>query len=207
MADPVWLDLFDTNYAENVCEQLRESMRPPLSSTQHLASWRLASRQYLLPELEAYINDHKPTTGDVEAALKLYQFAEELIEKIEVLLDTPEEFRDGLLWPTDPDELEKLWTTFIARGAGYRIWQDLPAERASKSKGGKISGERAERKADLRHSNDLDAAAESLNRLRAVNDVPKYSLKAIAAESGLTYRRVRTLKRGPIQARADELAK
>lgn len=190
MAKPVWLDLFDPFYRESAVEQLREDMKAP-----QVSDWHIWARSSLLPDIASYIEDHGGFTSNrtnIEAANALRQFTLALAGRIAR--------RHAL--DTDSTNLEQLWLAFVAHGAAYRIYYDLPTDQADKSYGGTMSGKARREKRDI----DINTAAVAFNRLRKKNSAKAYKLADLEHPSGLALQRLRKLTLRKIKARANDLA-
>lgn len=190
MADPAWLDLFDPLYAESAVELLREDMR--VLQEPHWHTW---ARSSLLPDIASYIADHGGSDSrrtNIEAACELREFVRSVARRV----------ARRQIQGTDPTDLERLWLTFIARGAAPCIYHDLPRDQATKSHAGTISGKARRESRDA----EINIAAVVLNRLREKNSAKAYRLADLEDKSGLTLKRLRKLSLRKIRARANDLA-
>jgi len=190
VANPAWWDLFDPYYRESALAQLREDMKIPQAP-----HWHTWARSSLLLDIASYIEDHGGSISkrtNIESACELRDFVRIVARRV----------ARRQIHESDIDELERLWLAFVASGAAYRIYHDLPADQADKSHGGKMSGKARREK----RASDINTAAAAFNRLKKKNSAKAYKLADLKDPSGLTLKRLRKLTLRKIKARANDLA-
>lgn len=113
-----WLDLFDPNYMDHVCDLLRENHPGPVD----------AMRPVLLRDIDAYIDAHLDDVGrtNVEAAERFRDTVDDVTAWLE----------GGAPGSEHAARLRLSWLEFIADGAGHYVYHGTPQKRDAGRKGG-----------------------------------------------------------------------
>jgi hypothetical protein len=173
MKKPVWIELFDPCERDHFCYLLTEDLKAMELGARETLSHGI--QKYLITPLIAYINDHHRDgciVDCVEEACKLLDFVE-----TDLLYDLEHQIVDF----SRVQELEMLWTRFVAAGAAYRIYHDLPLEMDRP----RILAEKANER--YKSAKD-DALAIALAFLRD-DDKQKYRIRRLALEVWTTMER------------------
>ena len=181
-----WFDLFDPVFRESTLRQVEGDIAfPPRPRFPWIA-------RDLLAMLAAYERQISRETDGVEAARKLAQQVSACAELAE----------RGALTTEHATRLGELWLEFVAAGAAYRIYDELPKERSARVSGGKQRGEQRHRLAKKAREEARDALARALIELRNENDFLPYRLADIARKAGV---KAGKITRAEVERRAEEL--